>query len=178
VVAISHPENVGCGSRLVVVVVNDRLVAPVIPPRTASSGRASHRAGVSRGLRRRVPVPALPSIRGRSSTYSVASVNDRGRIAADVVLRVLGWGPGARMRMSQQAGLLVVTADPVGSEQVTPQGHLRLPVPLRRWCGLEPGSRVLLVVDSDERRLVVHPPAALDAMISDWYGKRLAGDAA
>jgi bifunctional DNA-binding transcriptional regulator/antitoxin component of YhaV-PrlF toxin-antitoxin module len=108
----------------------------------------------------------------------VASVDDRGRITADVILRALGWAPGTRIRISQQSGLLVVTADPGGAEKVTPQGHLRLLVPLRRWCGLEPGSRVLLVADADEQRLVVHPPAALDAMISDWYDARLTGDAA
>jgi len=129
-------------------------------------------------LRRRVPVPVLPAVRERSSTYGVACVDDRGRIAADVVLRALGWGPDARIRMSVRSGLLVVIADPGGAAKITPRGHLRLAVPLRRWCGLAPGSRVLLVADADEQRLVVHPPAALDAMISDWYGTRLAGDAA
>jgi bifunctional DNA-binding transcriptional regulator/antitoxin component of YhaV-PrlF toxin-antitoxin module len=61
---------------------------------------------------------------------------------------------------------------------VTPRGHLRLPAPVRHWCGLTPGSRVLLVAEPDESRLVIHPPTSLDEMIARHYADVLGGDAA
>ena len=59
---------------------------------------------------------------------------------------------------------------------VTSAGDLRLPAPVRRWCTLDPGSRVLLVADPDRRRLVIHPPAWLDTMISREYATVFGGD--
>jgi hypothetical protein len=78
----------------------------------------------------------------------------------------------------EQATLLVVTADPAGSIAVSPQGHLRLAAAVRHRYGLLAGSRVLLVADRDTRRLVIHPPAALDAMVDACYAGIFGGDAA
>ena len=49
---------------------------------------------------------------------------------------------------------------------------------MRHWCGLTPGARVLLVAEPDEGRLVIHPTASLDAMITRVYAEVLGGDAA
>jgi hypothetical protein len=46
------------------------------------------------------------------------------------------------------------------------RGHLRLPAPARRWCGLSTADRVLLVARPPQRVLVIHPPTALDEMIT------------
>ena len=81
------------------------------------------------------------------------------------------------MAIRERAGLLVVTADPAGSSVVSSQGHLRLAAPVRHRYGLLAGSRVLLVADRDNRRLVIHPTAALDAMIADCYTGMFGGDA-
>lgn len=72
--------------------------------------------------------------------------------------------------------LLLVTAIEHGVLSLTRQGHLRLPAPARRWCGLGAGDRVLLAGDPDQGRLVVHPPAALDAMVGWLHGRALGGD--
>ena len=41
-----------------------------------------------------------------------------------------------------------------------------------------PDTRVLVVADVDARRLVIHPPATLDAMVSDCYAGMFGGYAA
>jgi hypothetical protein len=125
-----------------------------------------------------VPLPRVPAARERSSIYGFAVVNDRGRIAAQSVVQALRWEPGAPLSIREQAGLVVVTAEPGGGSRLTGEGHVRVPVTIRRWCGLEPGCRVLLVVDPSECRLVVHPAAALDAMISRYHADVFGGGVA
>lgn len=127
---------------------------------------------------RRVPVTPLRHARQRTWTYAIAAVDDRGRIAARPLLHDVDFPAGTTVAIREQAGLLVVTADPAGSSAVSPQGHLRLAAPVRHRYGLLAGSRVLLVADRDNRRLIIHPPAALDAMVADRYTAMLGGDAA
>jgi hypothetical protein len=83
--------------------------------------------------------------RRRSSAYGFAAVDHRGRIADRIVFGALGWPPGTGVTVHERAGLVVVTADRGAAATLTPQGHLRVPLPVRRWCGLIAGSRVLLV---------------------------------
>jgi hypothetical protein len=125
-----------------------------------------------------VPLPRVPAARERSSVYGFAVVNDRGRIAAQPIVQALGWQPGTPLSIREQAGLVVVTADPSGGSRLTGEGHVRVPVTIRRWCGLEAGCRVLLVADPADARLVVHPAAALDAMISRHHADVFGGDPA
>ncbi|MGC9670899.1 hypothetical protein ACNTMW_30680 [Planosporangium sp. 12N6] len=55
--------------------------------------------------------------------------------------------------------MVFVTADRQGVFGLTGQGHLRLPVTARRWCGPAAGDRVLLAADPADGLLVVYPPA-------------------
>jgi hypothetical protein len=120
----------------------------------------------------------LPAARERSSVYGFAVVNDRGRIAAQSVVQTLGWQPGTPLSIRERAGLVVVTADPGGGSRLTGDGHVRLPVTIRRWCGVEAGSRVLLVADLVGGRLVVHPAASLDMMVSSRHADAFGGGVA
>jgi hypothetical protein len=120
----------------------------------------------------------VPAARERSSVYGFAVVNDRGRIAAQPVVQALGWQPGTPLSIREHAGLVVITADPGGRNSLTGEGHVRVPVTIRRWCGLQPGWRVLLVADPADARLVVHPAAALDALISRHHADVFGGDLA
>jgi hypothetical protein len=54
---------------------------------------------------------------------------------------------------------------------------VRLPVPARRGCGIEPGNRVLLAADPAIGLLVVHPLASLDAMVAGRHAAALDGAA-
>jgi bifunctional DNA-binding transcriptional regulator/antitoxin component of YhaV-PrlF toxin-antitoxin module len=79
-------------------------------------------------------------------------------------MRALGWSAGLRLDIREAAGVLTVFTDSGGVYQVTSQGQLRLPAPLRYRCGLNAGDRVLLVADPQRSRLAVYPPAALDTL--------------
>jgi hypothetical protein len=110
--------------------------------------------------------------------YGLAAVDRRDRAADHVVVQALGWQPGTRLDIRETRGLLVVRADAHGVFSVTKQGHLRLPAPVRHCCGLVPGDRVLLAADPERDLLVVHPPAALDAMLAQRHAGLLGGDRA
>ena len=80
-------------------------------------------------------------------------------------MRALGWSAGLRLDIREAAGVLTVFTDSEGVYQVTSQGQLRLPAPLRHRCGLNAGDRVLLAADPQRSRLAVYPPAALDTLL-------------
>lgn len=158
-----------------VVVVTSALIAPVIP-----SATRHHRAGISAPSggdpRGDLLVPDLTRPRAGSAVYGLAILDSNGRIADNNLLRALGWDTSTRLDIREQGGLLLVTATGQGVFSLTRQGHLRLPAPARRWCGLGAGDRVLLAADPDQGRLVVHPPTALDAMVDWLHGRALGGD--
>jgi bifunctional DNA-binding transcriptional regulator/antitoxin component of YhaV-PrlF toxin-antitoxin module len=120
----------------------------------------------------------LPPARERFAVYGFAVVNDRGRVAAQPIMQAMGWQPGAPLDIRETAGLILVTADPDGTSRVTGEGHLRIPALVRHWCGLTPNSRVLLVAEPPEGRLVVHAAASLDAMVTREYTAIFGGDPA
>jgi hypothetical protein len=78
----------------------------------------------------------------------------------------------------ESGGLVLVRADRQGVFSVTGQGYVRLPATVRRWCGLVPGDRGLLAADPGQGLLVVHPPAAVDAMVTQFHADELGGDVA
>jgi hypothetical protein len=90
---------------------------------------------------------------------------------------VLGWGPGIRLDIREDDGLVLVEVNRHGVFGMTGHGCLRLPAAVRHWCGLVPGDRVLLVADPALGRLVVYPPAALDEMIAQFNPSALGGEA-
>ena len=152
------------------------LIPSLVPPRAGVVGRGQRAAAVT-AVQRRVPVPSLSELRERSSVYGLSAVDNRGRVAAYHLLETLGWTPGTAVAVGQQGGLVVVTVQDGSHVRVTPRGHLRVPAPVRQWCGLAPGIRVLLVADVAEQRLVVHPLASLDLMVNRRHADVFGGDA-
>ena len=140
------------------------MIAPVVPPMLPSSGRGAGSPGVVALVRG--PLPSLISRRTSTVIYGLSAVDDRGRVADRLVMRALGWSAGLRLDIHETAGVLTVLTDPNGDYQVTGQGHLRLPTPLRHRCGLAAGDRVLLAADPERSRLAIYPPAALDTLLS------------
>jgi hypothetical protein len=106
----------------------------------------------------------------------MAAIDVNGRLADGTVIPSLDWAANTRLDIRVHGGLVVVTADPHAVFRVTRAGQLRLPATVRHWCTLTAGSRVLLVANPAARRLVVHPPAALEAMISQYHAVVLGGE--
>ena len=110
--------------------------------------------------------------------YGLAAVDCRGRVADHAVVTALGWMPGTRLDIRESRGHLVIRTDTHGVFSVTNQGHLRLPATVRHCCGLLPGDRVLLAADPARELLIVHPPAALDDLLTQRHAGLLDGDLA
>ncbi|WBB50239.1 AbrB/MazE/SpoVT family DNA-binding domain-containing protein [Verrucosispora sp. WMMA2044] len=105
----------------------------------------------------------------------MAAIDVSGRIADRTIICTLGWAPGTRLHIRECSGVIVVRVDRQGVFTVTGQGRLHLPVAVRHWCGLSAGDRMLLAASPADGLLVVHPPAALDAMVMAVHADALGG---
>lgn len=150
-----------------------RVVSPVVPP-AAPVSRAPSMVGVQRAL----PVAQLPARDVRSTICGTAAIDCNGRLVEATVITALDWTPGTRLHIRASGGLVLVSADEGAVFPMARQGQVRLPATVRHWCGLTAGSRVLLVADPAAGLLVVHPPAALHTMITQFHASVLGGDAA
>ncbi|MEV6930175.1 AbrB/MazE/SpoVT family DNA-binding domain-containing protein [Dactylosporangium sp. NPDC051485] len=151
------------------------IVPALVPasPADAASGQAASR----RPVRGPLPLPTFADRRTRQTVYALPAIDCNGRLADQAIVRVMGWKPGTRYAIQEHGGLLVVDANPRGVFTVTRQGHLYIPAVVRRRCAISPADRLLIAAEPEERRLVIHPPAALDVMIGDRHRAVLGGDA-
>jgi hypothetical protein len=141
------------------------LVMPLGGP--AGHGAALTAPVVREPSRRRPPLPQLPPPLSPGRTvYGLTSIGGNGRLNERTIPRLLSWSAGIRLDIQEDHGLIVVVADPHGVFRVSAEGFVLLPAAARRWCGLAAGDRVFLVADRSASWLVVHPPAAVDAMVA------------
>jgi hypothetical protein len=153
------------------VVIVTAILAPVIPPPSASMrGQRSSPAKP----RRPIPLASLAPHPDTTAVYGLAAVDSTGRVVDRAITQALGWTPGIRLHIRINGGLIVVESDVHGVFAISGQGHVRLPARVRHWCRLATGDRVLLVADPAIQRLVVHPPAALTAMVAVAHSEALA----
>jgi hypothetical protein len=145
---------------------------PALTP-TAVPGGAGP---VGRG-RRPLPVPALEAVPppAAGTVYALSAVDKSGRVADRSVVRALGWAPGTRLDIREQAGIIVAAAAPDGTCRVDGRGHLRLPLAARRRCRLAAGDRVLLAADCAAGVLLAYPLAALDRLLAGARGTAAGG---
>jgi hypothetical protein len=122
-------------------------------------------------------LPALSRPRERSTLYGLATLDDRGRVADQLVTRALGWARGTPLDIRAVGGLVLVRADRDGLFAVTSRGYVRLAAVVRHRCHLAAGDRVLLAADPTQGLLVVHPPAVLDALVDQLHAAVLGADA-
>ncbi|GIM96856.1 hypothetical protein [Paractinoplanes toevensis] len=145
-------------------------ITPVIPSSPSRVQQIPNR-------RTKLPLAALAPAAGSAPVCSVASVDCNGRILDSALLESLEWLPGLRFDVRVSAGLILLTAAEDAEHVVRRRGELRLPATIRHWCGLTTGCRVLLVAEPESERLVIHPPAALGAMLRGFHQEKLGGDA-
>lgn len=101
------------------------------------------------------------------TVYALSAVDKSGRVADRSIVRVLGWVPGTRLDIREQAGIIVVRPAADGVHCIGDRRHLRVPLAVRRWCRLAAGDRVLLAADCAIGVLVAHPLAVLDRLLAD-----------
>jgi hypothetical protein len=150
-----------------VVVVSERTIAALIPPRL--SGPWVDRIGAAGRGR----LPLLP--RSGSLEYGMGRIDADGRISNCSIIAALGWREGDQLHMALVDGSVVVHRDPAGAFRIGRKSYLVLPVALRRRSGLGAGHQVLLVADPHHDVVVVHPRAALDVMITTYHASLTTG---
>jgi len=153
--------------------VTGQVIASLVPPPMPAS-----LPGGAATTRRALPVAHLAPRPDQSVLCGTAAIDCNGRITEATVIPALGWVPGTRLDIRVHGGLVLLAADPHAVFRITRPGQVRLPATVRHWCGLTPGSRVLLTADVDAGRLVVHPPAALHDMIAQFHATVWGGAAA
>lgn len=145
-----------------------------------SAGRSAVDDHIARSLtasRRgtRLPARGLPvahlvrPARNASLHLVVTTVDGRGRLADRSPLRMLGWTAGQPVAVSLAVSALVIVVRAGGSQAITGQGHLRLPVAIRRVCRLETGDRVLVVACPQQGLLAVYPMATVEEMFLAYH---------
>lgn len=166
------PDESGSG----VSVVAESSVPSIVPPAT-EHGSHSTLSHPETGRARTLPVAELaPASEPVATMYRIASLDGRGRVSDLAVIQALGWSRRQRVEMSISMGAILVRDHPDGTWRLTGQGHVRVPSPIRHWCDLNPGDRVLLAADPARDVLIVHTMADLDALLTARHTALLAGD--
>lgn len=107
--------------------------------------------------------------------YGLAVLDRYGRLAERAVLHALGWAPAQALSFEVVVGSVLVEPATMARSRIGADLYLRLPVGVRRACRLAAGDRVLLVADPNAGRLLLHPPVALDAVLTGHHAAMIVG---
>jgi bifunctional DNA-binding transcriptional regulator/antitoxin component of YhaV-PrlF toxin-antitoxin module len=130
-------------------------------------------------LRAEVSPLALPGLRAVSQArlyFGTATMDRSGRVYDRAAVVLLGWAPGDRLLLTVLDTSVVYQRRGDGVFAMTSKPYVIVPAPVRARCAIHTGDRVLLAADPSQDALVVHPPAAVTAMLSHFH-TRLAGGA-
>lgn len=115
-----------------------------------------------------MPVDELMTIAPERASRCVVTTSDRaGRVADRSVIRCMGWAPRTCVQFDFRCDVTVVFPTTSGTSSITTQGHLRLPLAVRRRSRIEAGSRLLVVGWPQTGRLVICAPSAIEEMLLD-----------
>lgn len=125
----------------------------------------------------RVQIPLMPMANARkdkskSSTihYRVTTVDARGRLADRSPILFMQWTPELPISVALRRGIAFIREDPNGPDHITRQGHIRLPLSVRRALGLNSGDRILIVADPLQRHISIYTARLIEELLdaSDW----------
>lgn len=103
-------------------------------------------------------------------------VDASGRVAERAVIGALGWQSGDRLAMSLVEGSVLVRPDPAGVFVLSGRPYVVLPARVRLRCGVRVGDQVLLAAWPEHGVLLVHPLAAVEAMLAEHHAALLGGE--
>lgn len=124
---------------------------------------------------RGAPVPELPSRSASHLVYGLAVLDRYGRLAERALLHALGWTRAQALDFAVVRGSVLVVPAAAARSKIGADLYFRVPVGVRRACRLEAGDRVLLVADPVAGQLVLHPPVALDALLTAHHAAMTVG---
>src|SRR6185295_18743974 len=88
--------------------------------------------------------PQIPGPGPVDVVYGMGRLDSSGRVADQVITRVLGWHPGDRLTLTGTPGIVTAHRDPAGMVTLGRKPYVTIPAVLRDRCGLHAGDRVLL----------------------------------
>ncbi|WP_329060433.1 hypothetical protein [Amycolatopsis sp. NBC_01480] len=100
---------------------------------------------------------------------SIALMDGGGRLQDRGAVAALGWSPGDRLLITLVRTSIVIRRRPDGVFVMPRKPYVALPAPVRKGCGAMAGSRLLLVADPVHEVLIVHPEAAVQAMLRTFH---------
>ncbi len=107
--------------------------------------------------------------------YMVTTVDDSGRISDRSMIRYLGWQAAERIQVAVAVRIVIITRSSAGVERLTKQGHLRVPVGIRRRCQLIGGTRVLMAASRERGLCALYPTDVLDEALAAYHDIRNVG---
>ncbi len=128
-------------------------------------------------------MPALPArvqlptvVNAAELLLGMAVPSRCGRVAAQHILRALGWQPGRCLDIHPHRGVLVIASADGGRHRVGSRGALPLPASVRRMCGIGHGEPVLLAALVAHGLVVVHPVGVVARLLADLHVEVAGGD--
>ncbi|MFD2472099.1 hypothetical protein [Amycolatopsis silviterrae] len=124
----------------------------------------------------RLPLPAPPApARQAELVYALSRLDASGRLSATTLLARLQWRTSVRLAATVVGTSVVFRPDRHGVFALDPKRKVVVPLRLRRPCRLHTGDQALLVADTRENILVVHPTAALDKIVLARHASLIGG---
>jgi hypothetical protein len=119
-----------------------------------------------------LPLPALHDLpHDASMLYAIGRVDHCGRVTSRPIVEGLRLRSGSKLEVILADSAILLRASSRGLVIVPCPPRLPLPARARRRYGIQTGDCVLLAAARDFRLVIVHPAAALDAMVT-WYHAR------
>lgn len=147
---------------------DEPIISTVVPPAGDGVSRADH--GFTSTASGPLPLAELALVsRDAPTVYGMGRMDGSGRVAERAIVRALGWSPHDRCTISTTARSILLRRDPHGCHQPARTSCVVLPLPARRWCGLQPGHQVLLTALPEQALLVLHTCAALDEALTPYH---------
>ncbi|WNV84710.1 AbrB/MazE/SpoVT family DNA-binding domain-containing protein [Umezawaea sp. Da 62-37] len=106
----------------------------------------------------------------------MATLDNGGRVCERRIMQALDWRPNQRLDVSLVQDAILMRPAPRGAGRVQSGRRASIPAPIRHWCLLSPGDRVLLVADLERDVLVVHSMTTLDRLVLAHHASVLGGD--
>ncbi|HEX6347550.1 AbrB/MazE/SpoVT family DNA-binding domain-containing protein [Umezawaea sp.] len=131
------------------------------------------RSGEISGL----PLPRLATLpHERPMLYGMATLDRGGRFGDRRMMRALGWRSDEHLDVALVRDVVLIRPDEEGLFRVPPGLLAVVPAPVRHWCALSPGDRVLLVADLERGVLAVHTTTTLDRLVLAHHARVFGGD--
>ena len=84
-------------------------------------------------------------------------------------------GPGHRIDIRPQAGMLVIVSARAGRQVVGSRGELPLPAAARKMCGIAAGQPLLLAGFPSADLLMIHAARAVVRLLADLHAQAIGG---